>query len=186
MKWNFYHMMDADGGANGGEPVETPKGMTFDEFLKSNPENQREFDRRMTKGLETARGKWQQEADNLVQAARTEAEKLASMNAEEKAEHALKKREEDVQRRDADLTRRELRINAAQMLHERGLPTELLELVSFTDSESCKASIDMLEKVHLVAVQKGVEARMQGVPPKDNTTKPENKTNAMRKALGLS
>lgn len=186
MKWNFYHMMDADGGANGGEPVETQKGMTFDEFLKSNPENQREFDRRMTKGLDTARSKWQQEADSLVQAARTEAEKLASMNAEEKAEHALKKREEDVQRRDADLTRRELRINAAQMLNERGLPSELLELVSFTDSESCKASIDMLEKVHLVAVQKGVEARMQGVPPKDNTTKPENKTNAMRKALGLA
>ena len=60
--YRLYPMMDEDGGAEGGagtapEPAggnDDPEPMTFDEWLASNPEFQKEFDRRTTKGINTA------------------------------------------------------------------------------------------------------------------------------------
>ena len=58
---------DSGAGQGGGEPGngDKPTGtqtQTFDEMLKGNPAFQAEFDRRMSKGLETAKGKWEQDA----------------------------------------------------------------------------------------------------------------------------
>lgn len=67
--------------ADGNKGADNPQ--TFDDLLK-NKEHQAEFDRRVTKALETAKAKWQTEQDAAVEAAKTEAEKLAKMNAEKK------------------------------------------------------------------------------------------------------
>lgn len=77
---------------NGTEPDNnTEQGdVSFDELLK-NKNNQAEFDRRISKALETARLKWQKETEAKVSEAKTEAEKLAKMNAEEKAAHERQK-----------------------------------------------------------------------------------------------
>lgn len=165
MKRLFYTLMDADTGAGTGGQTE-PKPMTFDEFLKSDPAHQAEFDRRTTKALTTARGNWEQEAEERVNAARTEAEKLAKMNAEQKAEHERQKREEELARREAELNRRELRAGATQTMNDKGLPLELLDVLDFSDAEACSASIDKVEKAFSAAVQLGVESRMKGTTPK--------------------
>lgn len=142
---------------------------TFDDLLKGNKDYQAEFDRRVSKGLETAKAKWQQEAEAKIAEAKTEAEKLAKMNAEQKAEHERQKRDKELADREALLTLRELRAEAAVTLSEKGLPKELIDSVNFKDADSCKKSIESLETVWRAAVQSGVEERLKGKTPTGET-----------------
>lgn len=106
--------------------------------------------------------------EEAKKAARYEAEKLAKMNAEQRAEHdrqeaenAAKEREAAIAKREAEITRRELRAEAIDTLHKRGLPTGLEAVLSYSDAESCAASIDAVEKVFREAVQQGVNDRLK-------------------------
>ena len=91
----------ADTGGMGGVPGDTgadtetgnqedgkgeEKGPNFDEVLKDKT-FQSEFDRRVSKAIDTAKTKWEQETKSKIDAAKTEAEKLAKMNAEQRADH---------------------------------------------------------------------------------------------------
>lgn len=150
------------------DPVEgTPEATTpptFDELLKDK-NHQSEFDRRVSKALETAKAKWAEEEAAKLEAVKTEAEKLAKMNAEQKAEHERQKRDKELADREALLTLRELRAEAAVTLSEKGLPKELIDSVNFKDADSCKKSIETLETVWRAAVQSGVEERLKGKTP---------------------
>lgn len=63
---------------------EQPK--TFDDLLKDKT-YQSEFDKRVAKALETAKGKWETEHQAKLEAAKTEAEKMAAMNEKQKADY---------------------------------------------------------------------------------------------------
>lgn len=139
--------------------------VTLDDVLKSDKTKQAEFDRRVSKALETARSKWAEEEAVKLEAVKTEAEKLAKMNAEQKAEHERLKRDKELADREALLTLRELRAEAAVTLSEKGLPKELIDSVNFKDADSCKKSIESLETVWRAAVQSGVEERLKGKTP---------------------
>ncbi|GHU69864.1 hypothetical protein FACS1894184_14540 [Clostridia bacterium] len=68
---------------------------TFDNLLSGNKSYQAEFDRRVSKALNTAKSQWQRESEAQVQQARTEAEKLAKMTADQLAAHEREQRETD-------------------------------------------------------------------------------------------
>ncbi len=104
-------------------------------------------------------------ADKAVSAAKTEAEKLATMTAEQRAEHERQERENKLAAREAELSRRELRATALQTLAEKQLPAELAEVLDYTDADKCSASITSVEKTFRAAVQKGVEERLKGAAP---------------------
>ena len=125
----------ADPPADGNKGADTPQ--TFDDLLK-NKDYQSEFDRRVTKALETAKAKWQTEQDAAVEAAKTEAERLAKMNADQKAQHEREKREKDLADREAALTLRELKAQAATTLAEKGLPAGLIDTLNYTDADACQ------------------------------------------------
>lgn len=152
--------------------------LTFDDALKANKDYQSEFDRRVSKALDTARLKWAEEEAAKLAEARTEAEKLARMNAEEKAKHESEKREKELRDREAALSLRELKATAAATLAEKGLPNELLNSLSYTDAESCNKSIEAVETAFRAAVQAGVEDRMKGkeTPKTGSAMPPDPKT----------
>lgn len=167
---------------------QTDKPLSFDDLLKSNKDYQAEFDRRVTKGLETAKTKWEEEANKRVEAAKTEAEKLAKMNAEQKAEHERQQREAALAEREKALNLRELRATAATTLAEKGLPQGLLDTLNYADAESCQKSIETMEAAFRQAVRDGVDERLKGkIPSKDGggppVTKPENMTYKERAEL---
>jgi len=168
-------------------PPEAPAAPSFDDALKANKDYQSEFDRRVTKALETAKAKWAEEEAAKLAEARTEAEKLARMNAEEKAKHESEKREKELRDREAALSLRELKAAAASTLAEKGLPNELLNSLSYTDAESCNKSIEAVEAAFRAAVQAGVEDRLKGKEtPKTGGAvlpAPEKMTYAERAAL---
>ena len=143
-----------DDGANDAKPK------TFDEIL-TDKAYQAEFDRRVNKALETARDKWQVLADDKA----TEAEKLAKMTKDEKAQYLQRKKEKELADKEAAITKRELMAEAKNTLAEKGLPSALAELLVYTDADACNASIGTLEKAFQSAVEAAVEGRLKGGNP---------------------
>lgn len=147
----------AAGGENGGssEP-------TFDDILKNNRNYQSEFDRRLSKALETAKEKWETEK----QAELEEAEKLRKLNADQKARYEQEKTEKKLAEREAAITKRELTATAKEILAEKGLPAELSGILNLTSAETCTESIETVGKAFNLAVEKKVNEQLRGTPPK--------------------
>lgn len=154
----------ADGGngegTEGGDNSDG-EGKSFDDVLKDK-KYQSEFDKRVAKALETAKGKWEADYKVKVEEAKTEAEKLAKMNAEQKAKYAEEKRLADIEKREKEITTRELRATAFETLAEKGLPKDLVEILNYSDAESCNNSIEKVEKAFQAAVQKAVNEKLRG------------------------
>lgn len=148
-----------------GDDEQQDKQPTFDELLKDKT-MQSEFDKRISKALETAKSKWETEYQQKLEAAKTEAEKLAKMNADQKAEYERKQREDELAKREADITRRELRASTIDELVEKGLPISLADIINYTDADSTKASIEAVEKAFRQAVEDGINERLKGNPPR--------------------
>lgn len=159
----------AEGGAAGAGDAGAGAGATppsFDDFLKE-PKNQAEFDRRVAKALETSRTKMQAEFEARMEAEKTEAEKMAKMSADQKAQYEREKKEGELSKREAEITKRELTATAKEQLAEKGLPTSLASILNYTNAEECAASIEAVEKALQEAVEKAVNDRLKGgKPPK--------------------
>lgn len=151
------------GGAGGeGEGAEGTEPKSFDDILKDGS-YQAEFDRRIQKALDTQKNK----LEVLMDAKASEAEKLAKMNKEEKAQYLHQKREKELADKEAAITRRELAAEAKVSLADKGLPVELAEVLNYSDADACRASIEAVEAAFQKAVEKSVDDRLKGgKPPK--------------------
>lgn len=144
------------------EPAPEPQPQSFDDLLK-NKDYQAEFDRRVQKALGTAKEKWTALMDDKL----SEADKLAKMNKEEKAEYLRQKQEKELKDREAAITRRELMAEAKNTLAEKKLPVGLAEVLNYADADSCNQSMAAVEKAFQEAVQAAVEEKLKGgTPPK--------------------
>lgn len=144
----------------------------FEELLKEK-EFQSEFDRRVSRALETARGKWAREMEEKIVQVRTEAEQRAQMTGEERMAHDLAEREAQLETREREIMRRELQAQARQLLQERGLPQELAAAVNYADIQTVQESLDAAENAFRAAVQSGIEQRLRGNVPMVNHRRAE-------------
>lgn len=136
-----------------------PKG--FDDLLKDKT-YQSEFDKRVAKALETAKGKWEATKQQELEDAKSEAAKLAKMNADDKAKYEAQKREDDYNNRLKELTTRELKAEAYEQLSEKNLPKELVEILNYESAETVKSSMEAVEKAFQGAVEKAVNEKLKG------------------------
>lgn len=160
---------DNGGGSGEGTGGEGDNPPSFDDFLKTGG-NQAEFDRRVQKAVNTAvtkaQEKWQALADDKL----SEAEKLAKMTKEEKAQYMQQKREKELTDREAAITRKELMAEAKNTLASDGLPQELAEVLDYSDADTCKKSMEKVKEVFQRAVETAVEEKLKGgKPPKKAT-----------------
>ena len=175
-------LLEADTGANGGSGTGADGGngegtgegtqgqeggdKSFDDVLKDK-KYQSEFDKRVAKALETAKSKWETDYQAKIQEAKTEAEKLAKMNADQKAEYKKQKKLDELAKREKDITTRELRATAYETLAEKNLPKELVDILNYESAETCNKSIEAVEKAFQSAVEKAVNDKLRGGnPPK--------------------
>ena len=153
-------------GGEGGAGGDTPP--SFDDFLKTGG-NQAEFDRRVQKAVNTAvtkaQEKWQALADDKL----SEAEKLAKMTKEEKAQYMQQKKEKELTDREAAITRKELMAEAKNTLASDGLPQELAEVLDYSDADTCKKSMEKVKEVFQRAVETAVEEKLKGGKPPKKT-----------------
>ena len=153
-------------GAGEGDDDGGNEPQSFDDFLKGEG-NQAEFDRRVDKAIQTAvkkaQEKWQVLTDNKL----SEAEKLAKMTKEEKAQYMQQKKEKELTDREAAITRKELMAEAKNTLASDGLPQELAEVLDYSDADTCKKSMEKVKEVFQRAVETAVEEKLKGgKPPK--------------------
>lgn len=151
-----------DEGSSDGADTGNKEPKSFDDILQ-NKDYQAEFDRRVQKALGTAKEKWTALMDDKL----SEADKLAKMNKEEKAEYLRQKQEKELKDREAAITRRELMAEAKNTLAEKKLPVGLAEVLNYADADSCNKSMAAVEKAFREAVQAAVEEKLKGgTPPK--------------------
>ena len=137
------------------------KQPSFDDLLKGEG-MQAEFDRRVSKALATQKAKLEASQKQAIEDALTEAQKLAKMKDDEKAEYERQKREDDYNKRMAELTAKELKATAKDTLASEGLPLELAEVLNYTDADSCNKSIEAVKTAFQTAVSKAVNDRLKG------------------------
>ena len=152
----------AEGGNN--EP------MSFDDFLAQEG-NQAEFDRRVNKAIKTAVTKSEEKWKALTDDKLTEAEKLAKMTKEEKAEYRPKKAEKELEELKKMNARTELAKTARKMLADEdiNIPDELLSNLVADDADGTKTAVESFAKMYKEAVQAAVKEAIKGKPPKAGT-----------------
>ena len=144
------------------EEVKTFTQEEIDEMVKSN------VDRAVAKALH--------KADEQ----RKEAEKLAAMNAKEKAEYEMNKKQQDLEERERNIQLRELTAEAKDILIEKGLSSDLASILDYKDAESVKESINIIEAAINKEAEKQVIERLKGRTPKvKNSNKQYTKAEIM-------
>ena len=122
---------------------------------------QEELDKIVQGRIAKERKAWEKQLEEQ----QTEAQKLETMSEKEKKKYQEEKRIKDLDDREAAITRRELTAQAKVQLADKGFPTELAEILILTDADSCKKSIETVEKAFQSAVEKAVEEKIKGREP---------------------
>ncbi|SHK31375.1 DUF4355 domain-containing protein [Hespellia stercorisuis] len=161
---------DGNGGGAGDDGTGGDETVSFDDFL-SDADNQAEFDRRVQKATQTAIKNAQEKWNALTDDKLTEAEKLAKMTKEEKAEYKANKLEKEL----ADLKQQnalsDMAKTARKMLSEEDInvPEELLSHLVSADATDTKATVESFTKLFKDTVQAAVKDALKGNPPKTGT-----------------
>ena len=119
---------------------------------------QQESDRRVTAALKKAEAK-------RTEAVR-EAQKLATMNEDEKTRYQIEQRQKELDEREAKIALLENTAEATKILSEKGLPPALVDLVVASDADDMMSRINLLDKWVKEAVKSEVERRLAGTVPK--------------------
>ena len=159
-----------DGNGDGSGTGGNNEPMSFDDFLGQEG-NQAELDRRVNNAIKTAvaneKEKWKTLTDDKL----TEAEKLAKMTKEEKAEYRAKKAEKELEDLKKMNARTELAKTARKMLADENIniPDELLSNLVADDADGTKTAVESFAKMYKAAVQAAVKEAIKGKPPKAGT-----------------
>ena len=151
---------------NQAQGQETTQTNGFDEFLK-NSKNQAEFDRRVQKAIETAKTNWEEIMNNE----KSEAEKLAKMNKEQKLEYQAQKAEKEKSDALAELNAYKLKEQALKIASEKGLDVSLLNYFNFNTAKAdeLNTKIDEISSAFNKAVEKAVNERLKEDTPISKT-----------------
>lgn len=106
------------------------------------------------------------------EAAKTEAEKLAGMNEQQRAEYQRDSYKEELDKLRAQLALGEMQKTARSILEQQNihLPDALLATLVAADAETTKSNVDAFVTLYTQAVEDGVKERLKGAPPKTGKT----------------
>lgn len=142
-----------------------PKPITFDDFLKDG-ENQAEFKRRVKEAVDnavsTAQQNWQILADDRL----SEAEKLAKMTKEEKAEYQRTKERKEFEAEKAAFEKEKLLVAVKEDLQKQSLPIAFAEsLVEIGDAEKIKDAVTGIKESWDAEIQEAIKAKARQDTP---------------------
>lgn len=126
---------------------------------------QEEVDKMITKRL--AREKRDLEAK--IESERQEAEKLAKMNAEEKAKHEFEKQKREFEDMKKAFEGEKLLNETTNQLASKNLPTEFASMLKGEDAETTFENIKVFEEKFNSALEKAVTERLKGKTPTTST-----------------
>lgn len=121
-------------------------------------------DQRVSKALETARAKWEQEATQQ----QDEAKKLEKMTAAEREKYEFQKERDAFEQQKAEFEHKSLAMEAAKQMIDAGLP-DLSAYITGKDAAETAQNIAAVTKVLGAWKQTAITAAMGGTTPKDTT-----------------
>ena len=142
----------------------TPK--TFDDMLKDS-NYQSEFDKRIAKALETSKAKWEEDFKKKLETEKTEAQKIAKMDTEQKLSYQLEQANKKAQEAEAKLNAYELKEQAVKIATEKGLPVGYLDLIDFSkaNADNLITSIDALINVRSKDLEGYIKEKVKETSP---------------------
>lgn len=149
---------------NNTEVVETP--VEGQEEVKTYSEEevarmlQAEADRRVSQALAKQQAKFKQQMD--------EAEKLRTMNEEQKAQYQLEQRIKEIEAKEKEFALKENRYEAQKIMAEKNIPLAFADFIVAEDAETMMANISLFEKEFRAAVRAEVDKRIASPAPKAN------------------
>lgn len=141
--------------------------------------SQEELDRIISKRLEKAQKKWEQESSRQI-----EELKISTMSPNEKKEYEKNKLDQALTEREMSILRRELRADASEQLLKEGLPKKLVDIVDTSSEENMIKSIDTIREVIQESVTQVVNEKLRGKStPRASTQTKMGDTDAFLKGL---
>lgn len=133
--------------------------MTFDEFM-SDSKNQAEFDKRVSKAIDTARKTWEEDSAKK----QAEIEATAKLSAEERAKKQLAditKERDDLK---SSIAKRDMKEKGLDYIKSKGynnMISDLVDLSNYADEDSMMKSLDDLNGKLSKAINSSVNSRTQ-------------------------
>lgn len=121
-----------------------------------------EVDRRVSQ----AQAKWSAELDKRLDLARSEGEKLAKMNANERAKAQFETDKQNFETERARYEAERFEFEAVKQLSEGKLPISFAKMCVGKDAEETKTNIETFKTAWGEALQNAVNERMKGTTPK--------------------
>ena len=121
-----------------------------------------EVDRRVSQ----AQAKWSAELDKRLDLARSEGERLAKMNANERAKAQFETDKQNFETERARYEAERLEFEAVKQLSEGKLPISFAKMCVGKDAEETKTNIETFKTAWGEALQTAVNERMKGTTPK--------------------
>ena len=144
------------------EEVEETKTYTEEELQKL---LQSETDRKVSKALETAKSKWEQEYEQKLEAEKSEAEKLASMSAEERAKAEFEREKEEWLKEKSKFEKEKMKLEATKLLNSEGLPITFVDYVVGDTAEDVQENIKVFKEEWTKSLDEAVTERLKGRTP---------------------
>lgn len=147
------------------ETIETPVVEGQEEVKTYSEEEvarmlQVEADRRVSQALAKQQAKFKQQMD--------EAEKLRTMNEEQKAQYQLEQRIKEIEAKEKEFALKENRYEAQKIMAEKNIPLAFADFIVAEDAETMMANISLFEKEFKRAVRAEVDKRIASPAPKAN------------------
>ena len=146
--------------------TEVTKEPTFTELLQK-PEYQKEFDKLVNKSLKTAKDNWEKDFTAKLEKEKTEAEKLAQMDAEQKMQYELDKSNKEKEALQSQLNAINLYKTASDIAIEKGLPVGYLDLIDFSkeNADSITSKIDKLQEIRTKDLESYINSKFRQETP---------------------
>lgn len=112
----------------------------------------------VTKALNTAKSKWEQEQLE----AQDESKKLEKMTAAERAKYEFDKEKSDFAKQKAEFEHSQLVVSVGAELQKRGMSADFAKYLTAENAEVSKENIDDFEKLFNNAVSSTVNTRLKG------------------------
>lgn len=156
--------------------VEETKEPSFVELLQK-PEYQAEFDKMVAKSINTAKANWQKDYDAKLQAEKTEAEKLAKMDADQRLKYELNKEKSEKAELQAKLNAINLYKTASDIAVDKDLPVGYLDLIDFSkeSAETITSKIEKLQELRNKDLQAYLNNKLKQPTPQEK----QNDSNAI-------
>ena len=144
------------------EEVEEPKTYTEEELQKM---LQSSTDKRVTEALKTAKEKWEAEYSEKLESEKSEAEKLASMSAEERAKAEFEKEKAEWLKEKSTFEKEKMKLEATKLLNSEGLPITFVDYVVGDTAEDVQENIKVFKDEWTKSLDEAVTERLKGRTP---------------------